>query len=74
MASYYGLTMAEYERFRWRWCVADWRHRGLDEAIVEQGLRASPLEQSEILRQFPGPCDLWDALSAYAAGREAPCS
>jgi len=65
-AAHFEITPDELSIFKWRWTVADYRHRGHSVESVEQNMNASPAEQDICLGRFPTSLELNEALAEYA--------
>ena len=65
-APYFGITEDELLEFRWRWTVADWRHRGHPSDSLEKHMNATPAEQTDCLKQFSKGLEFEEALAEYA--------
>jgi len=66
-AEFFGLTRDEYESFKWRWTVANWRHHGWSVEDVTTHMNATPEEQAEFVEQFPNGISFDEALDEYTS-------
>lgn len=70
-AEFFGLTEKEYQTFKWRWCVADWIHKGHGPEQLEMFMSATQADIDSCVEQFPKDVSFDEALDEHVGLKNA---